>query len=111
MALEKEMLGLWKVGNGKTIDALICPVAPHPVPGIDRWNGVGYTSAFVLLDCPAATLPVRDFIERDLEDELPPGLEILGGWDKRNKELCKSSKPLHPSSRQPAFVLSEGSLG
>ncbi|KAH7359789.1 amidase signature domain-containing protein [Pyrenochaeta sp. MPI-SDFR-AT-0127] len=62
--------------TGRMIDALICPVAPHPVPGIDRWN-----------DYPAATLPVRDFTARDREDELPPGLEILGGWDKRKKEL------------------------
>jgi Asp-tRNA(Asn)/Glu-tRNA(Gln) amidotransferase A subunit family amidase len=96
LALEKEMLGLWNTGNGKTYDALICPFAPHPVPGIDRWNSVGYTSAFVLLDYPAATLPVRDFTEKDIEDELPSGLEILGGWDKRNRELCKF--PQTPSS-------------
>ncbi|KAF1359036.1 general amidase-like protein [Lizonia empirigonia] len=86
-ALEKEMLGIWKDEKGRTIDALICPVAPHPVPGIDKWNCVGYTSAFVLLDYPAATLPVRDFIERDMEDEIQPGSECLGGWDRRNREL------------------------
>jgi amidase len=88
-ALGKKMLGMWKFGKGRTIDALICPIALHPVPRIDRWNSVGYTSAFVLLDYPAATLPVRDFTEEDMEDELPPGLEILGGWDKRNRKLCK----------------------
>jgi amidase len=89
-ALQKEMLGIWKDDKGRTIDAIICPVAPHPVPGIDKWNGVGYTSTFVLLDYPAATLPVRDFAESDMEDEMDPGLDVLGGWDKRNRELCKS---------------------
>lgn len=88
--LERVMLGIWRDGKGRTIDALICPVAPHPVPEIDRWNGVGYTSAFVLLDYPAGTLPVRDFAERDLEDELSSDSEVLGGWDARNRDLCKT---------------------
>ncbi|KAJ5678743.1 Amidase [Penicillium macrosclerotiorum] len=88
--LEKEMLKIWRDKNGRMIDALICPVAPHPVPEIDRWNGVGYTSAFVVLDYPAGTLPVRDISDADLKDELPE-LEVLGGWDSRNRDLCKLS--------------------
>lgn len=56
--LEREMLKIWystlQDGSRKRkIDAVICPVAPHPVPPIDRWNAVGYTSSFVLLDYPA----------------------------------------------------------
>ncbi|KAK2616928.1 hypothetical protein QQS21_000016 [Conoideocrella luteorostrata] len=85
--LEKEMLGIWKDKAGRTIDVLICPVAPHPVPEIDRWNGVGYTSSFVLLDYAAGTLPVRDFVEGDLHGELPSDAQVLGSWDKRNREL------------------------
>lgn len=86
--LETEMLKIWKDPNtGRKIDAFICPVAPHPVPPIDRWNGVSYTSSFVLLDYPAGTLPVRDFKESDLSGELEG--KPLGSWDKINRELCE----------------------
>ena len=89
--LETEMLKIWKDPiSGRTIDAFICPVAPHPVPPIDRWNGVSYTSSFVLLDYPAGTLPVRDFAESDLNGELADS-KALGGWDKINRKLCELS--------------------
>lgn len=85
--VETEMLKIWTdPKSGKKVDAIICPVAPHPVPPIDRWNGVSYTSTFVLLDYPAGTLPVRDFQESDLQDDLPDGKPI-GSWDKVNREL------------------------
>jgi len=85
--LETEMLKAWKdPKTGRRIDAFVCPVAPHPVPPIDRWNGVSYTSSFVLLDYPAGTLPVRDLREEDLEDELGDS-KPLGTWDKINREL------------------------
>lgn len=87
--LETEMLKIWKdPKTGRTIDAFICPVAPHPVPPIDRWNGVSYTSSFVLLDYPAGTLPVRDFVEADLGGDMVDS-KPLGSWDKTNKELCE----------------------
>ncbi|KAI9810069.1 MAG: hypothetical protein M1827_006680 [Pycnora praestabilis] len=53
MELETQFLKVWRDSEGRRIDAFVCPVAPHPVPPIDRWNGVGYTSSFVLLDYPA----------------------------------------------------------
>ncbi|KAE9370266.1 general amidase-like protein [Stipitochalara longipes BDJ] len=85
--LETEMLKIWRdPKTGRQIDAFICPVAPHPVPPIDRWNGVSYTSSFVLLDYPAGTLPVRDFTEQDLKGELSDD-KPLGSWDKVNREL------------------------
>jgi amidase len=86
-ALETEMLKIWTDKKGRRVDAFICPVAPHPVPPIDRWNGTSYTSSFVLLDYPAGTIPVRDFVEDDLEGEVEG--EVLNGWDKINRELCK----------------------
>jgi amidase len=87
--LETEMLKIWKdPKTGRTIDAIVCPVAPHPVPPIDRWNGASYTSSFVLLDYPAGTLPVRDFKDSDLLGEME-STEPLGSWDKVNKELCE----------------------
>ena len=87
--LETEMLKIWRdPASGRTIDAIICPVAPHPVPPIDRWNGVSYTSSFVLLDYPAGTLPVRDFKESDSIGELAES-KPLGSWDKANRELCE----------------------
>jgi amidase len=87
--LETEMLKIWKdPKTGRTIDAFICPVAPHPVPPIDRWNGVSYTSSFVLLDYPAGSLPVRDFTISDLKGELGDS-KPLGSWDKINMDLCE----------------------
>jgi len=87
--VETEMLKIWKdPKTGRSIDAIILPVAPHPVPPIDKWNGVGYTSSFVLLDYPAATLPVRDFKPSDMEGELSSD-NSLGSWNKANRELCE----------------------
>jgi amidase len=88
--LQKQFLRIWKDENGEQIDAFICPVAPHPVPPIDRYNGVGYTSSFVLLDYPAGVVPVRKFEERDLEGEVAEAKPI-GSWDKANRELCEYS--------------------
>ncbi|KAF2194890.1 amidase [Zopfia rhizophila CBS 207.26] len=84
--LQKKFLKIWKDSSGEEIDAFICPVAPHPVPPIDRWNGVSYTSSFVLLDYPAGTLPVRLFEKRDMLGEIP-GSKPLGSWDKANRDL------------------------
>ncbi|KAJ9656778.1 hypothetical protein H2201_008430 [Coniosporium apollinis] len=84
--LETKFLEIWKGRDGKEIDAFVCPVAPHPVPPIDRWNGVSYTSSFVLLDYPAATLPVRAVKPNDLNGELPTS-EPLSSWDRVNREL------------------------
>ena len=82
--LQKQFLGIWKDSKGE-IDALICPVAPHAIPEIDRWNGAGYTSSWVLLDYPAGTLPVRAFTESDTKGEMEG--KVLGSWDKANREL------------------------
>lgn len=85
--LRREFLKVWKDAAGE-IDAFICPVAPHPVPPIDRWNGAGYTSSFVLLDYPAGTIPVRNFTKADMKGEMKG--KPIGSWDKVNRELCKS---------------------
>jgi amidase len=85
-ALRKQFLQIWQDKTGE-IDAFICPVAPHPVPPIDRYNGVSYTSSFVLLDYPAGTLPVREFTKADMKTEIKG--KPRGSWDKANRELCK----------------------
>ncbi|KAF9695529.1 hypothetical protein EKO04_006663 [Ascochyta lentis] len=82
--LLKEGLQMWRDKTGE-IDAFICPVAPHPVPPIDRWNGAGYTSSFVLLNYPAGTIPVRNFTEADMKGEMKS--KPLGSWDKVNRDL------------------------
>lgn len=87
MGLEKDFLKIWRDSRGRKVDAFICPVAPHPVPPIDRWNGVSYTSSFVLLDYPAGTIPVRTPVEEDLHGEM--NAAPLSSWDKVNRELCK----------------------
>jgi amidase len=86
-ALRKKFLSIWRDEHGE-IDAFICPVAPHPVPPIDRYNGVSYTSSFVLLDYPAGTVPVRMFGKSDMDGEMSD-TKPLGNWDKVNRELCK----------------------
>jgi Asp-tRNA(Asn)/Glu-tRNA(Gln) amidotransferase A subunit family amidase len=89
--LEREMLHVWNKstdsGRVRKIDAMVCPVAAHPVPEIDRWNAVGYTSSFVLLDYPAGVVPIRDFNKNDLELGKEMGGTVIGSWDKRNREL------------------------
>lgn len=84
--LRKECLQMWKDKDGE-IDAFICPVAPHPVPQIDRYNGAGYTSSFVLLDYSAGTVPIRNFTKADKKGEMKA--KIIGSWDKANRALCK----------------------
>lgn len=92
LAIWTESGGYWdtpkskaKKGN-RALDVIICPVAPHPVPLVDRWNTTNYTSAFNLLDYPTGVLPVRSFQDRDMQGELPQSAP-LNGWDKINREL------------------------
>lgn len=85
--LRAEFLKIWRDQHGE-IDAFVCPVAPHPVPPIDRYNGVSYTSSFVLLDYPAGVVPVRSFTADDTKGEMQEP-KPLGSWDKANRELCK----------------------
>ncbi|TKA24468.1 hypothetical protein B0A50_06625 [Salinomyces thailandicus] len=88
----KESGGYWLTSDSKankgdrTLDIILCPVAPHPVAPIDRWNTTNYTSMFNLLDFPAGVLRVRDVSEADLTGELPQS-PPLNGWDKINREL------------------------
>ncbi|KAL5363152.1 amidase signature domain-containing protein [Aspergillus floccosus] len=87
--IQRELLGIWTMdGDGtKPIDAIITPVAPHPVPEIDRFNAIGYTASFVLLDYPAGTIPVRHCTESDLNCDDAMGSAVLGSWDRVNREL------------------------
>ncbi|KAK8211349.1 hypothetical protein M8818_003316 [Zalaria obscura] len=80
--LQTQVLAVW---TRYGLDALLAPVAPHPVPKIDRWNTAAYTSAFVLLDLPAASMPVRVFGEGDLEGAVQG--EVKGSWDRYNRGL------------------------
>jgi amidase len=85
--LRQEFLSVWEDESGP-IDALICPVAPHPVPPIDQYNGLSYTSSFVLLNYPAGVIPVRTFEHRDTQGDMVAS-ESLGAWDEANRKLCK----------------------
>ncbi|KAJ5207915.1 hypothetical protein N7449_002294 [Penicillium cf. viridicatum] len=90
--IEKEMMKMWTLSSQSSsvtrrVDAIICPVAPHPVPELDRYNAVGYTSTFVLLDYPAGSVPVRSFTESDLEIGRKMEAPVLGSWDKANRQL------------------------
>ena len=91
-ALERQMLDIWNEtdGNGvkrRRVDAIICPLAAHPVPEIERYNAVGYTSSFVMLDYPAGTLPVREFNQGDLELGKKMTGKAISSWDEKSREL------------------------
>jgi Asp-tRNA(Asn)/Glu-tRNA(Gln) amidotransferase A subunit family amidase len=90
--LEREMMTLWIEDDGKggkksQIDALVCLIAPHPVPEIERYNASGYTSSWTLLDYPAGTVPIRDLTDDDLELGKSQGGEVISSWDERNRQL------------------------
>ncbi|OKL59549.1 hypothetical protein UA08_05365 [Talaromyces atroroseus] len=90
--LEYEMLQIWsevdRYGRRtRKLDAIICPVAPHPVPEIDRYNTLGYTNVFVMFDYPAGTIPIRDVVEQDLRLGQPLGGESLSISDAGCREL------------------------
>jgi len=82
----EQFLKYWHDETGQRIDAFICPVAPHPVPPIDMWNGASYTSSFVLLDLPTGYVPVRRLRQSDLDCDVSKS-EPIDSWDKRNREL------------------------
>lgn len=80
-----EMLKCFHTKEGRRIDCILTPVAPHPVPEVDRWNATGYTASFVLLDWATGVVPVRQCDESDIAVEM--NTEPKGNWDKRNREL------------------------
>ncbi|OAX80492.1 hypothetical protein ACJ72_05170 [Emergomyces africanus] len=92
--IEKEMMKMWTLSDSqcriRKVDAIIHPIAPHPIPEHDRYNAVGYTSSWVLLDYPAGAIPVRKFNEEDLELGKEIEGKTLSNWDKRNRELWNS---------------------
>ncbi|KAH7370029.1 amidase [Rhexocercosporidium sp. MPI-PUGE-AT-0058] len=90
--LERGMMELWVEGDGKggkrcRVDAIVCLIAPHPVPEIERYNAVGYTSSWTLLDYPAGTVPIRNFCEQDLELGQSLTGNAISSWDERNRQL------------------------
>jgi len=96
-AMQTEFLKVWTAKGGywaqsssspdDRLDALIAPVAPHPVPEIDRWNTASYTASFVLLECSSGTFPVRKVVDADLTGEIDTSQKPLSGWDKYNRTL------------------------
>jgi Asp-tRNA(Asn)/Glu-tRNA(Gln) amidotransferase A subunit family amidase len=98
--LERQMNLIWTTHDGRRIDTIICPIAPHPVPPLDRWNAVNYTSSFVLLDWPTGVVTIRNFHESDLKLDWEGGEpKVIGSWDKKNRELW-DEKALGPDGRK-----------
>lgn len=85
---------LWRTPTGEEVDAIICPVAPHPTPKIDSWVGVGYTIDWVLTDYPAGVIPVREFEERDLDGEIAEEdrKSPRSSWDRHTQALWPRDK-------------------
>lgn len=98
MELQASFLRVWEEKGGywltdasrshrgeRFLDALIMPLAPHPILPIDRWNTVNYTAALNLLDLPSGVLPVRSFDEADMAGTIPDS-KALNRWDEINRE-------------------------
>ncbi|KAF7194043.1 Acetamidase [Pseudocercospora fuligena] len=92
LELQTAFLEVWKTADAnradskhETLDALIMPVAPHPILPIDRWNTVNYTGSLNLLDVSTGVLPVTNFSTNDLDGDVPTSRPI-NGWDKINRE-------------------------
>ncbi|KAL8715570.1 MAG: hypothetical protein Q9220_000906 [cf. Caloplaca sp. 1 TL-2023] len=88
-ALRTRLLeSVWRDKNngGLLLDFLLCPVAPHPVPPVDRWGVIGYTSSFVLLDWVVGVLPLGVVGEEDVVERQVEG-EERGHGDKMNRTL------------------------
>ncbi|EPS41303.1 hypothetical protein H072_4818 [Dactylellina haptotyla CBS 200.50] len=88
--LTSQALKLWKSNDGNDFDAIICPVAPHPTPQPDAWNGAGYTSMINMLDWPSGAIPARNVTREDLE--APLGSETGTSWDKINRTKLWENK-------------------
>jgi amidase len=79
--------------TGRTMDALICPVAPSA--GIPHDFNIywGYTSMWNILDYPSAVLPIPGFKISSETD--PPDLTYealtMNPYDKPNQEMCAFS--------------------
>jgi Asp-tRNA(Asn)/Glu-tRNA(Gln) amidotransferase A subunit family amidase len=91
--LQKDMIdSVWTTTDSfgrrrKKLDAIICPLAAHPVPPIEGYNAVGYTSSWVYLDCPSGSVPIRDFAEADMELGKPMEGKASSSWDEKSREL------------------------
>ena len=98
MELQKEFLRVWeesggcwltnnsiKTQAGRTLDAFIMPLAPHPILPIDRWNTINYTASLNLLDLSTGVIPVRACTEEDLQGSVF-NIKAANGWDQINQE-------------------------
>lgn len=78
--------------TGRSIDALICPVAPSA--GIPHDFNIywGYTCMYNLLDYPSTVLPIPNFRIGPQAD--PPNLAYnplaTNPYDKANHEMCRT---------------------
>lgn len=79
--------------SGRTIDALVCPVAPSA--GIPHDFNIywGYTSMWNILDYPSTVLPIPHFKINARDDPPNPDYEPLttNPYDAANHTMCKSS--------------------
>jgi Asp-tRNA(Asn)/Glu-tRNA(Gln) amidotransferase A subunit family amidase len=78
MELEKLRNVFFAYYDSLAIDALITPVAPHPVPRIvddDLMNGCNYLMATNLLQMPSGVVPIRLSTENE-------GLNLRAYGDK-----------------------------
>ncbi|KAI9668864.1 MAG: hypothetical protein M1831_000934 [Alyxoria varia] len=90
---------LWWTQDGQELDAIICPLAPHPVPAIDQWDYGGYTLVWTGMDYPTGNVPVGLFDEKDAAMEFNPESKFLSLQDQYNKRLWnRKSRPTYKGS-------------
>ena len=78
--------------SGRTVDAILCPVAPGVAPRHNTAKYWNYTSQWNLLDYPALSFPVSK-VDKGL-DRGRTREEFLGELDRINWGLCKQRSSL-----------------
>jgi amidase len=69
-----------KTASGRSLDAILCPLAPFPVTKLDMYDYDNMSVAWNLLDYPAAVFPVTKF---DQSRDVKPLPAPISDHDKR----------------------------
>jgi amidase len=91
-ALKKEYLDYWmstaqKTSTGRSVDAVICPLAPFPAARPGKYSYYGYSTFVNVLDYTSVTFPVTN-VDKEV-DVKDTGFKALSGHDQKIQDDCK----------------------
>jgi amidase len=91
-SLKKEYLDYWmstaqKTSTGRSVDAVICPLAPFPAARPKKYTYYGYSTFVNVLDYTSVTVPVTNVDKNvDVREE---GYKALSEQDQETQDDCK----------------------